>query len=538
MRTVDDFARIRQLHRDGLSARQIAKRLGVGRDTIRKALANAEPAPYTRTVPRTAPVFGPFAALVDAILEADRTAPRKQRHTASQIFRRLVRDHSYTGGYDQVRRHLKGRRLAARDTFVPLDHPPGHRCEADFGHIHVDFPDGRRLVPVLVMTWSHSNAPFALALPTERTEAVLHGMAEGFAFFGCVPAEVWWDNPATVAVHVHRGRDRTLHPRYAALASHFLFAPKFCLPRTPREKPRVENRVKDLERMWATPVPRVADLAALNAHLRQCCVTARERTSGSNAETVGVRFARDRAAARPLPSRPFDACVLQAGGVDKYQTVAFDGNRYSVPRRFAFRAVAVKGFVDRVEIVADGRVVASHRRCYGTRERIVDPLHFLAILAAKPATLDHAPAYRDWSLPPAFADLRICFEADLGPRAGTRQYIRVLQLLARFPLAPVEAAVARHLARGRPSAAAIAASAERIAASTDIAMSPADTATSPIPVPRPDLARFDRLLSRSPEGDADDRPEDPAAERQPEAAQTADDAGRARQAGPRGGQSG
>jgi hypothetical protein len=46
MRTVDDFARIRQAHRDGLSARQIAKQLGVGRDTIRKALQDPEPKPW------------------------------------------------------------------------------------------------------------------------------------------------------------------------------------------------------------------------------------------------------------------------------------------------------------------------------------------------------------------------------------------------------------------------------------------------------------------------------------------------------------
>jgi transposase len=59
------------------------------------------------------------------------------------------------------------------------------------GHIHADFPDGRRPVPVLVVTWSHSNAPFALALPTERTEAILHGLVEAFAFFGCVPTELW-----------------------------------------------------------------------------------------------------------------------------------------------------------------------------------------------------------------------------------------------------------------------------------------------------------------------------------------------------------
>ena len=495
MRTVDDFADIRRLHRDGLSTRQIARRLGVGRDTIRKALNHPEPIPYTRSVPRTAPTFDPVRPLVDAILAADETAPRKQRHTASQIYRRLVAEHGYTGSYGPIQWHLKERRLAARDTFVPLDHPPGHRCEADFGHIHVDFPDGRRLVPVLVMTWSYSNAPFALALPTERTEAILHGMVEAFAFFGGVPAEVWWDNPTTVAIHVGRGRDRTLHPRYAALASHFTFAPKFCLPATPREKPRVENRVKDLERMWATPVPRVNDLGELNAHLRRCCVTARNRTCGTSTETVAVRFARDLAAAMPVPARAFEACVSGPGSVDAYQTVAFDGNRYSVPRRWAFRPVTVKGFVDRVEIVADGQVVAAHVRCYGKSERVLDPLHFLALLDRKPATLDHAPVYRDWALPPVFADLRRDLETRLGVRAGVRQYIRVLQLLARHPLDHLERAVQLVRIRGDPTAVTITACVERLARQPPAS---SDSPLSLTPSALPDLSRFNRLLTSHP----------------------------------------
>lgn len=496
MRTVDDFAHIRRLHRDGLGIRQIARQLGVGRDTVRKALENPEPTPYTLSAPRTAPTFGPFRVLVDAILEADEHAPRKQRHTASQIFRRLVNEHAYTGGYDQVRRHLKQRRLAARETFVHLDHPPAHRCEADFGHIHVDFPTGRQLVPVLVMTWSYSNAPFALALPTERTEAVLHGMTEAFAFFGCVPAEVWWDNPTTVALHVGRGRERVVHPRYVALASHFTFAPKFCLPATPQEKPRVENRVKDLERMWATPVPRVRDLAELNEHLRQCCLTARERTCGSNADTVGLRFERERELARPVPTRPFEACVIQPGSVDKYQTVAFDGNRYSVPRRWAFRPVTVKGFVDRVEIVADHQVVATHARSYGQSERVLDPLHFLALLQAKPATLDHAPVYRDWVLPPTFADLRRELESRLGVRAGVRHFIRVLQLLARHPLDRVERAIHLVRIRGDPDATRITTQADRLARQPPSGST--DTAVSLTPSPLPDLSRFNRLLRSHP----------------------------------------
>ncbi len=536
MRTVDDFARIRQADREGLSSRQIATQLGVGRDTVRKALQNAEPTPYKLSEPRPAPVFGPFRPFVDAMLAQDETAPRKQRHTARQVYRRLVAEHGYRGKYDQVRRYLQQRRLSGRETFIPLEHRPGVRAEADFGHIYVDFPEGRRQAPVLIVTWSYSNAPFAIALPTERTEAILHGLVCAFAFFGCVPSELWWDNPKTVAIHLFRGRERTLHPRYAALASHYPFTPKFCLAATPTEKPRVENRVFDLQRQWATPVPRVADLVELNAHRRSCCLSARERTCGDNTVTVGVRFEQDKAPAWPVPARDFDACVMQPGQVDKYQTVRFDNNHYSVPRRWAFRAVTAKGYVDRVEIVADCQVVAVHARCYGRREKVLDPLHFLVVLERKPAALDHAPVYRDWQLPAAFAQLRRELEGRLGAPAGVRQFIRVLQLFANHSLERVERAIESCRAIGYPDAAAIVAAVERSAC--DIPMSLNLPSTAPnVKVPLPDLSQFDRLLDRQPshssQGDdhEPERCERDAAQGQPQAAQAADHAGRVGDAG-------
>jgi transposase len=530
MLTVDQYARIRQLRRDGLTIRQIADQLHHSPKTILKALDHPQPPPRP-SAPRPAPVFGPFRPFVDEILAADATAPRKQRHTASQIYRRLVAEQGYTGRYDQVRRYLRQRRLDSRETFIPLEHPPGVRAEADFGHIHVDFPDGRRLVPVLLVTWSYSNAPFAIALPTERTEAILHGMVEAFAFFGCVPTELWWDNPKTVALQLYQGRERRLHPRYMALASHYPFTPKFCLPAAATEKPRVENRVFDLQRQWATPVPRVDDLAELNAHLRRCCLAARDRTCGANTLSVGARFEHDRAAALPVPARAFDACVSQPVQVDKYQTVRFDGNSYSVPRRWAFRAVTVKGYVDCVAVVADGQVVATHPRCYGRREKVLDPLHFLVTLERKPAALDHAPVYRDWQLPAAFAGLRRDLEARLGPAAGARHYIRVLQLLAHHPIDLVERAIAA--ARG-PDAAAIAAAAERLACLSDNAMSCGPPAAAPaVAVPLPDLSRFDQLLPHYSRGEHDhERREHAAAEGQPEAVTTADHVRRVGEVGP------
>src|SRR5262245_22562122 len=107
MLTVDHYAKIRQARRDGLTIREIGEQLGLSTTTVLKALAQPEPRPCAPSQPRPAPVFGPFRQVVDAILASDATAPRKQRHTAAQVFRRLRDEYGYAGQYDQVRRYLK-----------------------------------------------------------------------------------------------------------------------------------------------------------------------------------------------------------------------------------------------------------------------------------------------------------------------------------------------------------------------------------------------------------------------------------------------
>src|ERR1044071_5720565 len=100
MPRVDDYAKIRLAHRDGMSIRDIARTFQHSRGRAPQALGRAEPKPYTRSKPPPAPICGAFHPLIDAILAADEAAPPKQRHTAMQVFRRLRRDHHYPGGYD------------------------------------------------------------------------------------------------------------------------------------------------------------------------------------------------------------------------------------------------------------------------------------------------------------------------------------------------------------------------------------------------------------------------------------------------------
>lgn len=526
MLTVEDYARIRRAHRDRQSIRAIAKKYHYSRRKVREALQNSEPKKYVRRKAPLAPKLDPFKPIIDQILKDDEQAPPKQRHTAAQIFRRLKSEHAYPGGYDQVRRYVASHVRQRRETFIPLEHAPGQRVECDFGHIWVDFPEGRRQVPVLLVIWAYSYCPFVIALPSERTEAILHGLVQAFEFFACVPKELWWDNPKTVAVAILRGRERRLNERYLALASHYNFEPLFCMPARGNEKPHVENRVKNLQRRWATPVPQAADLNALNAYLHRCCEEDRQRTVSGQSATIGQRFEAERRAALALPAHGFDACLREARQVDKYQTVSFDSNRYSVPRPWAFQTVTIKGYVDHVEVVAQGQVIAWHERSYATGQQILDPRHYLATLGRKPACLDHAPVFRDWQLPPAFDQLRHELEERHGGLAGSRQFARVLQLLATHSIEQIGKAIELTLVREGPQVELILSRVERWSE-----RSPPPDALSvgnPCPgipaihVPRPDLSQFDRFLSP---GDLDHVPEPALAiEKQLEAVTTAGDA--------------
>jgi transposase len=495
---VDEYARIRRAHLvDGLSIRDLARQFHHSRRKIAEILAMPEPRPYLRLKPPPS-VLDPFKPVIETFLKDDEKAPRKQRHTAAKLFRRLRQEYGYPGSYDRVRLYLRSLGRQRRETFIPLDHDPGQRLEADFGHIYVDFPTGRLLVPVLMMTWAYSNCPFAIALPTERTEAILHGMAEAFRFFGCVPHEVWWYNPTTVVPHLFKGRQRQMNERYQALASHYCFDPKFCLVRRPQEKPRVEGRVQFLQQEWATPVPQVEDRDSLNVHLRGCCLRDRERTQAGEKETIGQRFERERSQTLPLPERDFDPCIFQPARVDKYQTVRFDTNDYSVPRSFAFQTVTIKGYVQHIAVVAGGHVIARHERSYAAGEQILDPLHYLVTLGRRPAALDHANVYRHWRLPSLFLELRADLERQLGPTAGGRDYIRVLQLLAEHPVERVQRAIESSRVGNGYLVTAIVQAVQRLkVCSTDTA-SAADfqPMVSAVRVPLPNLHQFDQFLSR------------------------------------------
>ena len=206
------------------------------------------------------------------------------------------------------------------------------------------------------------------------------------------------------------------------------------------KKGKVEGLVGYARRNFFVPVPRVASWDALNADLARQCRARRGQRLRRHTETIGERFARDRAALLPLPPVPYEACDTRPTRVTSLSLVRYRRNDYSVPTAYGHRDVVVKGYVDVVVIVCGSEQIARHRRSYGREELIFDPLHYLALLERKTGALDQAAPLTGWALPDEFLRLRRLLETRLG-KAGTREYVQVLRLLEDFRLAHVRGAI-------------------------------------------------------------------------------------------------
>jgi len=454
---LDNYAAVRRfVFVEGHSEREAARVFGLARKTVAKMCRFAAPPGYQRTKPIERPTLGPFLGVIDAILDADKLAPPKQRHTAKRIFERLKAEHGYGGGLTVVKDYVREQKVSARETFVPLAHPPGH-AQVDFGEAVGVIGGVRQKMHVFYMDLPHSDAPFMKAYPAETTEAFLDGHVAAFAFFASlsetgqagVPQSILYDNTKLAVAKICGDGTRDRTRAFTGLLSHYLFADRFgrrgkgndVVSKTRlRHDGKVEALVKHGRRQFLTPVPVAESYAALNARLEADCLAHQTNCAGRHTQTIAERLRADLAQFRALPAAPFEPCEVRTARVSSTALVRYRGNDYSVPTTYGFREVVVKGFVDEVLILSGADAIARHRRSYDKGALVFDPLHYLALIEQKPGALDQAAPLQHWELPDQFAHLRRLMEARMG-RKGKREYIQVLRLMELFAQPIVAAAI-------------------------------------------------------------------------------------------------
>ncbi len=429
----------RQVLTGELSQRAACEKYGLGWHTLKKILTHEEPPGYRLSRPRKRRKLEGFLPIIEQILEDDRQAPKKQRHTAQRIFERLRDEHGYEGRLTVVKDAVRAWKQSHQEVFLPLSHPPGE-AQVDFGEATIRLAGQETKVALFVMTLPYSGAIFLQAFPRECTETFLEGHRRAFEFLGGVPKRISYDNLAIAVIEVLKGRERKLTREFLRLQSHYLFQEHFCLVRRANEKGHVERLLGFARRKFLVPVPQADSLEGLNRQLReQCLADLAERTRGKPM-AKGELLPDDQAAFLPLPKQSFEARRITEGTANSESLVRFDTNDYSVPVAYAHRSLIVVATIDEVRLVYQDRLVARHARCWGREQAIFEPVHYLALLERKPGGFDHARPLEHWDLPECFAVLRRRLEAD-DPRHGTRSFIRVLRLLEKFSLPQLTAAV-------------------------------------------------------------------------------------------------
>jgi len=443
MLTVDHYELIRRkVEIEEKTQREAAKELGHSRKTVAKALRLRLPPGYQVSKPRPRPVLDPFKPILDAWIEQNKTARRKQRQKAKRMYERLRDEYGFTGHYGTVQRYVKQAANRQKEVFMPLRFDPGEEAQVDWHEGWVMDNGVERKCQFFVMKLCYSKALFVYPYERANLESFLDGHVRAFEYFGGVPRRIAYDNLKCAVIRVGKGRSRRLNKRFKELRAWYLFETRFCNVAKGNEKGDVENGCKRSENTYLSPIPHIEGLAQLAVKLFDDCRNDLQRKGPAvhGGKTIGELLEEEKPYLLGLQSERFAACVRRSTFVDSHALVHMDTVRYSVPVEWAYHPCVIEAFVDQVRIGCDHQWVAVHERCYSPGQFVLEPLHYLRLLRRKPGSLDNARAFKGQPWGPDFDMMRSELEYR-HPKNGTRHYIDILMLFTEYPQEQVKAAV-------------------------------------------------------------------------------------------------
>jgi transposase len=319
------------LHRQGLSARAIARALGVSRNTVKALLAahgTARETEHKALAPR--PSRAPRASKVDAY--APRIAELLERYpdiTAQRVFETL-REEGFPGGYTGVKKYVRKLRPPPRPepSLATPDYGPGEMSENDWSPYKVTFADGHKeIVQAFSYVLVYSQRKFFDLYRHADLYGLMDGHVHAFERFEGCASMCTYDSQKAVVLRWD-GQQPIYNPRILAFAAHYEYRPR-AVRGDPDAKPRVERSFWEVERSFLNGRTFVDfdDMRAQFARWLDTIVDQRRR----NGQTALERFARERDHLVPLPRHPYDTArvVYRICTIDGF--VAYEGNAYAVP---------------------------------------------------------------------------------------------------------------------------------------------------------------------------------------------------------------
>ena len=485
--------------RDQMPIREIARRTGLSRNTIKKYLASGEVEPrYAKR--QSASKLDEYADKLTHWLKIESNRNRKQRRSLKQLYQDLLAL-GYEGSYDRVcafakhwrQTQAEASKTAGRGVFIPLSFSPGEAFQFDWSEDWAIIDGKRTKFQIAHFKLAFSRAFLLRAYPLQTHEMLFDAHQHAFDIFGGVPKRGIYDNMRTAVDKVLSGKQRDINARFAAMVSHYLFDPEFCNPASGWEKGQIEKNVQDSRhRIWHI-APGFDSLTHLNHWLTHRCLMLWESTKHPDFphQTISQVWEEERNHLIHI-SQPFDGFVEHIKRVSPTCFIHVERNRYSVPASFANRPVNVRIYAERIVVVAEGRVIAEHPRTFDRDHRgsrtCYDWRHYLAVLQRKPGALRNGAPFQE--MPAAFLRLQTHL---LKRPGGDREMVEILALVLHHDERLVLAAVELALESGVISKHHVLNLLGRLMSSN-----PPDLITAPQALklneePQPNVGRYDRL---------------------------------------------
>ena len=212
------FEQIRREYEFGIGTiRGVSRKFGVHRRDVHTALVSAVP-PERKVSERASPTLDRVKPYIEAMLTADKTAPRKQRHTAHRIWMRLCQEEpQFPVAESTVRAYVRERKwvlgLAGSTTCVPQHYDWGQEAQVDWYEAHIVLDGEQTKVQVFVMRSMKSGGAFHRAYLHATQQAFFEAHAAAFTYFGGVFQTLRFDNLASAVKNMLRGRVPSGWPR-------------------------------------------------------------------------------------------------------------------------------------------------------------------------------------------------------------------------------------------------------------------------------------------------------------------------------------
>jgi len=486
------LGKVRRLrYRDGLNLTEIERRTGLTRKTIRKWLKapeGIEPS-YRRQSGGTK--IAPYAEGLVKMLEVDARRPKRERRTALKLFAE-IKAAGFDGDYSRVTEYIRhwraGGGAAITKAFVPLQFEPGEAHQFDWSEERLIIGGVWRKIIAAHLKLCHSKAFVVQAYPAQSHEMLFDAHTRAFAALGGIPRRGIYDNMKTAVDQVKKGKARVVNTRFAAMASHYLFDPDFCNVASGWEKGVVEKNVQDSRRrLWQEAAKeRFGSFTELNLWLlARCRALWQELKHPEYDLTLAEMLEQEQAHLMPMIV-PFDGYTETLGKVSSTCLITFDRNRYSAPCELVGQMVGIRVYPERIDLVAQDAVVASHLRSFGRNEARYDWQHYIPLIERKPGALRNGAPFAD--LPGSLLKLRGLL---LKREGGDRIMAKVLAAVPKHGLEAVLVAVDLVIESGNPSAEHI----ENVLHRLKPTLPPAqvETALTVSEIPIADTGRYDRL---------------------------------------------